>query len=88
MRESERKRGRDPALVDEVIEIDTKWRQTRHRLDKIKEQKGQIQKAIGKKMKEGKGKADVDEEIGQKKELEEEEKKGIEAEKELLVERG
>lgn len=33
VRENQRKRFKDPALVDKVVEADNKWRKLRHELD-------------------------------------------------------
>lgn len=51
VRENQRKRFKDPALVDKVVEADNKWRKLRHELDNWNKLKNLCSKEIGKKMK-------------------------------------
>lgn len=51
VRENQIKRFKDPALVDKVVEADTKWRKLRHELDNWNKMKNLCSKEIGKKMK-------------------------------------
>eukprot|EP00965_Chrysotila_dentata_P015464 511822-Pleurochrysis_carterae.AAC.5 len=47
VRESQRRRYQDPAVVDKVIEYDSQWRTTRGTLDDAKKEKNATQKKIG-----------------------------------------
>ncbi|VDL75475.1 unnamed protein product [Nippostrongylus brasiliensis] len=51
IRESQRNRYSDPAVVDRVIELDQAWRKARFLLDVLNRQKNVLSKAIGEKMK-------------------------------------
>lgn len=51
VRENQKKRFKDPALVDKVVEADNKWRKLRHELDNWNKFKNLCSKEIGKKMK-------------------------------------
>lgn len=51
VRENQKKRFKDPALVDKVVEADNKWRKLRHELDNWNKLKNLCSKEIGKKMK-------------------------------------
>lgn len=51
IRENQKKRFKDPALVDKVVEADNKWRKLRHELDNWNKLKNLCSKEIGKKMK-------------------------------------
>ncbi|CAA93105.1 putative serine--tRNA ligase, cytoplasmic [Caenorhabditis elegans] len=51
IRKSQQDRFKDPKLVDEVIELDEKWRKERFVADQLNRQKNAISKAIGEKMK-------------------------------------
>eukprot|EP01028_Stygiella_incarcerata_P001479 TRINITY_DN1260_c0_g1_i1.p1 TRINITY_DN1260_c0_g1~~TRINITY_DN1260_c0_g1_i1.p1 ORF type:complete len:470 (+),score=142.38 TRINITY_DN1260_c0_g1_i1:167-1576(+) len=51
IRESQRRRFKDVSLVDAVIELDTKWRLGRTRLDRLKKVKNLTSKTNGKKRK-------------------------------------
>lgn len=57
VRESERRRFRDPKIVDEVIEADEKWRRTQFLTEKCKKMINHCSKAVGarKKAKEADG---------------------------------
>ena len=60
IRENEKKRFGNVAYVDQVIEMDTKWRENRFKLDQLNKFKNKISKQYGQKMKELKGKATGD----------------------------
>ncbi|XP_076033383.1 seryl-tRNA synthetase isoform X2 [Oratosquilla oratoria] len=51
VRESQKKRYKDPSQVDEVINLDTEWRQCRHKGDLLNRMKNVISKMIGEKKK-------------------------------------
>lgn len=51
IRENQKKRFKDVALVDTVIEKDKTWRQLRHRADNLNKLKNLCSKEIGEKMK-------------------------------------
>jgi seryl-tRNA synthetase len=51
VRESQRRRFESVEIVDEIIALDTKWREAIGAIDMIKKEKNQIQKEVGKKMK-------------------------------------
>ncbi|KAK4292584.1 hypothetical protein Pmani_034672 [Petrolisthes manimaculis] len=51
VRESQRRRFKDVAVVDKVIEVDTKWRAARHRGDLLNRMGNVISKTVGEKKK-------------------------------------
>ncbi|EDX03561.1 GD22783 [Drosophila simulans] len=51
VRENQKKRFKDVALVETVIAKDTEWRQCRHRADNLNKVKNVCSKVIGEKMK-------------------------------------
>merc|ERR1719495_1398897 len=51
VRENQRKRFKDPASVDKIIELDNSWRQARFEADNWNKLKNMASKAIGEKMK-------------------------------------
>lgn len=51
IRENQKKRFKDVALVDAVVEKDTTWRQLRHKADNLNKLKNLCSKEIGEKMK-------------------------------------
>lgn len=51
IRENQKKRFKDVALVDTVVERDTTWRQLRHKADNLNKLKNLCSKEIGEKMK-------------------------------------
>lgn len=51
VKENQKKRFKDVALVEEVISCDTKWREARHVADNLNKLKNLCSKAIGEKMK-------------------------------------
>lgn len=51
IRENQKKRFKDVALVDTVVERDTTWRQLRHKADNLNKLKNLCSKVIGEKMK-------------------------------------
>lgn len=60
VRENQRKRFKDVALVDAVIEQDALWRQLRHRADNLNKLKNLCSKEIGEKMKKKEPTGDTD----------------------------
>jgi len=54
-RDSEKKRFRDPVLVDKVIALDNQWRQKRAQLDDLNKARNVLSKEIGQLMKQKKG---------------------------------
>jgi len=61
LKEGQRKRFKDVALVDKVIDADAEWRQVQFRSDAWNRIKNQTSKAIGKKMKAKEPQGDSDE---------------------------
>lgn len=51
IRENQKKRFKDVALVDTVVEKDATWRQLRHKADNLNKLKNLCSKEIGEKMK-------------------------------------
>uniref|UniRef100_A0A0K8R6Y5 Putative seryl-trna synthetase n=1 Tax=Ixodes ricinus TaxID=34613 RepID=A0A0K8R6Y5_IXORI len=51
IRENQRRRFKDPGLVDKVVDADTVWRKLRHQLDNWNKLKNLCSKEIGQKMK-------------------------------------
>lgn len=51
MRENQRKRYKDPALVDTIVAKDEEWRKVRFAMDTLNKVKNQTSKAVGEKMK-------------------------------------
>lgn len=47
VRESQRKRNKDPKTVDIVIELDEQWRKKKHHLDGLKKDYNDLKKKIG-----------------------------------------
>uniref|UniRef100_V5G2R2 serine--tRNA ligase n=1 Tax=Anoplophora glabripennis TaxID=217634 RepID=V5G2R2_ANOGL len=58
IRENQKKRFKDVALVDAVVEKDTTWRQLRHKADNWNKLKNLCSKAIGEKMKKKENQGD------------------------------
>lgn len=58
IRENQKKRFKDVALVDAVVEKDTTWRQLRHKADNWNKLKNVCSKAIGDKMKKKENQGD------------------------------
>ncbi|XP_056638377.1 serine--tRNA ligase, cytoplasmic [Diorhabda sublineata] len=65
IRENQKKRFKDVALVDKVIERDSTWRQLRHKLDNCNKLKNVCSKAIGEKMKKKEPQGDPSEDVPQ-----------------------
>ncbi|XP_057657576.1 serine--tRNA ligase, cytoplasmic [Diorhabda carinulata] len=65
IRENQKKRFKDVALVDKVIERDSTWRQLRHKLDNCNKLKNVCSKAIGEKMKKKEPQGDPSENVPQ-----------------------
>ena len=53
IRESEQKRFKDPKRVDEVIELDEKWRQLLQQVNTLRMERNKISREIGPKKKKG-----------------------------------
>lgn len=52
--ESEKKRFKDPAIVNKIVEIDKKWRKELEEIQKLKHEKNKLSKEVGLLKKEGK----------------------------------
>jgi len=63
VRESQRKRYKDPKIVDDVIDKDEEWRKTRFTLDTLNKDYNKANKAVAAKKKESKGKDPCTDEI-------------------------
>ncbi|KAK9869121.1 hypothetical protein WA026_002879 [Henosepilachna vigintioctopunctata] len=63
IRENQKKRFKDVALVDKVVEQDTLWRQFRHNADNWNKLKNLCSKVIGEKMKKKEAQGDVNENV-------------------------
>eukprot|EP00792_Barthelona_sp_PAP020_P006610 TRINITY_DN3040_c0_g1_i2.p1 TRINITY_DN3040_c0_g1~~TRINITY_DN3040_c0_g1_i2.p1 ORF type:complete len:454 (+),score=162.71 TRINITY_DN3040_c0_g1_i2:902-2263(+) len=48
LRESQRRRGRDPKIIDDIVELDQKFRDEKSKLDKLRGDLNTASKAIGK----------------------------------------
>lgn len=46
VRESQRRRGKDAGLVDEVLELDAKWRTLRYELDNVSKERNELNKQM------------------------------------------
>ena len=66
IRESQRRRFKDPATVDEIIALDEAWRNQTGQLDHMKKAKGKLSKAIGLKKR---AKENADAEMAESKEM-------------------
>lgn len=55
VKKSERDRFRDDSIVDQIIEIDNKWRKLRYDVDNLRKDLGVISKTVAQKMKDSKG---------------------------------
>ncbi|KAI8318317.1 seryl-tRNA synthetase [Martensiomyces pterosporus] len=77
IRESQRRRGADPKVVDEVIELYQEWTKVKFDLDEVSRTLNANQKEIGKKMK---AKEDASELLAKKKELDSKKKELMEVE--------
>jgi seryl-tRNA synthetase len=53
IRDSEKKRFKDPAAVDNVIELDNAWRKQRAAINELRRQRNELSKQIGQKKKQG-----------------------------------
>jgi seryl-tRNA synthetase len=51
LREQQRKRFKDPAIVDRVVDCDTRWRQHRYNADQWNRLSNAVSKAVGERMK-------------------------------------
>lgn len=63
IKENQKKRFKDVALVEKVIEKDTTWRQLRHKADNWNKLKNVCSKAIGDKMKKKDPQGDANEAV-------------------------
>ncbi|MFB6295214.1 MAG: serine--tRNA ligase, partial [Candidatus Nanohaloarchaea archaeon] len=68
IRESERRRGKDPERVDRVAELDREWRDTRQKLDELRHERNEVSDEIGELKQEGK---DAEEKIQRMQEVKE-----------------
>ncbi|MDY6769611.1 MAG: serine--tRNA ligase, partial [Candidatus Nanohaloarchaea archaeon] len=68
IRESERRRGKDPDRVDRVAELDREWRETRQELDELRHERNEVSDRIGELKQEGE---DAEEEIQRMQEVKE-----------------
>jgi seryl-tRNA synthetase len=84
IKESERRRDKDPERVDSVREIDEEWRETRQRADSLRQERNELSRKVAEKKQEGE---DADEEIARVKEIKQEIEELEEREKELKQER-
>jgi seryl-tRNA synthetase len=84
IKESERRRDKDPSRVDDVREIDEEWRETRQRADSLRQERNELSRKVAKKKQEGE---DADEEIARVKEIKQEIEELEDREKELKQER-
>jgi len=48
IKESEKKRGKDPKLVDEVIKLDKKWRELLKKVNELKHRRNVVSEEINK----------------------------------------
>lgn len=86
VKESEKRRFRDPALVEKVMALDSQWRKKRYEMDQIAAKFNALNKVIGKKKKESKGKDKCEEEIKQIAQIKEEKSALEEQEKSIWEE--
>ena len=84
IKESERRRDKDPSRVDEVREIDEKWRETRQRADSLRQERNELSRKVAEKKQEGE---DAEDEIERVREIKEEIEELEEREKQLKEER-
>jgi len=87
VRESERRRFRDPKTVDQVIELDQQWIKAQYNTEQKKKEINLIQKDVTERKKASKGKDTCDELLAKKGELEKEEAALKEKSKELQEKR-
>lgn len=69
IRESERRRDKDPERVDRVIEIDRDWREARQDADDLRHERNQLSQEVAEKKQEGES---AEEEISRVRELKDE----------------
>ncbi|MDY7080925.1 MAG: serine--tRNA ligase, partial [Halobacteria archaeon] len=84
IKESEKRRDKDPERVDEVIEIDEEWREARQKADSLRAERNEMSEKIGEKKQAGE---DAEEEIQRVQEIKEEIAELEGREKELKEER-
>lgn len=84
IKESEKRRDKDPERVDEVREVDEEWRETRQRADSLRQERNELSRKVAEKKQEGE---DADEEIERVNEIKQEIEELEEREKELKKER-
>ena len=84
IKESEKRRDKDPSRVDEVREIDEKWRETRQRADSLRQERNELSRKVAEKKQEGE---DAEDEIERVREIKEEIEELEKREKELKQER-
>ncbi|KAI9471629.1 Cytosolic seryl-tRNA synthetase [Coemansia sp. RSA 989] len=81
IRESQRRRGANPEIVDEIIELYKEWTGVRYSLDQLNKKINALQKQIGQK---AKAKEDAKDLVAEKKVLDDQKKALIEDEKAAL----
>jgi len=84
IKESERRRDKDPSRVDEVRELDETWREARQRADSLRQERNELSRKVAEKKQDGE---DASDEIERVKEIKQEIEGLEEREKELKKER-
>ncbi|MFW5929083.1 MAG: serine--tRNA ligase [Halobacteriota archaeon] len=80
VRESERRRGKDTSRVDDVVELDRRWREARQRADDLRAERNELSRRVAERKQEGEDASDVIERVREiKTEIEE-----VEVEEERL----
>lgn len=69
IKESERRRDKDPGRVDRVVEIDREWREARQEADDLRHERNRLSQEVAEKKQEGE---DAEEEIERVRELKDE----------------
>jgi seryl-tRNA synthetase len=84
IKESEKRRDKDPKRVNRVVDIDEEWRETRQRADSLRQERNELSRKVAEKKQEGE---DAEEEIERVREIKEEIEELEEREKQLKKER-
>lgn len=53
IKESEKRRGKDPVRVDTVVDLDEQWRETRQQLDELRRERNEVSDEIGQHKQDG-----------------------------------
>ena len=69
IKESEKRRDKDPSRVDRVVELDTEWRDARQRADSLRQERNELSRKVAEKKQEGE---DAEDEIERVRELKDE----------------